>query len=546
MLVNDELDTPKTHESARAARRMFAQLPPGPRSILLLFLFFGAAVLLQVLSHAPRAEFGGYPDEPAHYVTSLMVREYITGPSPLSPMQFAENYYAHYPKVAFGHWPPLFYLVQALWMLLFSDSRLSVLLELAATTALLAHSLYSEARRWFGSQSGALLAGLLIVSLPLVQLYTDEEMSETLLVLVCFWSAVYLARYIDSERWQDSLWFGVFFALAVLTKGSGWLLAMLPPIALLLTRKLHLVLRRSFWVSAAVVAATCLPWQLTTMRLAEEGWVGGSSPSVGYTVSALARFLPIFGEIVGPFLAVLAVVGIVVTVLAPMFRRPVDSHPAVMLALVFAVWVFHSVVPAGVEDRKLIIALPAFILFVFAGGYWIAGWLPFPLKLRPWRGVSVAALGALFFFLQTFSIPRERHYGYTEAARFLTSDSQLRGAKILVSSGWVGEGLLVSEVAMRQPRPRDTIIRATKAMAKVDWSGARYHSLFSSPAQVMDYLDRENIGVVVTDTFGGAGRIPHHELLAHTIAGSGRFQPIGTFPGDSLAHGEVHVYRLLH
>ena len=38
-------------------------------------------------------------------------------------MAFAENYYLHYPEVAMGHWPPGFYLLQAVWTLLFPTQR---------------------------------------------------------------------------------------------------------------------------------------------------------------------------------------------------------------------------------------------------------------------------------------------------------------------------------------------------------------------------------------------------------------------------------------
>ncbi len=472
-----------------------------------------------------------------------MVREYLTSPQLLSPLHFARDYYHHYPKVAFGHWPPLFYVVQALWMLLFSSSRVSILLELAATTSLLAYAVFSEARRWFGWKAG-MLAGLLTVCLPLIQVYTDEEMAETLLVLTCFWSVIYFARYLDSERWQDSVAFGVFFALAVLTKGSGWLLAMVPPIALILTRKLRILSRSGFWLSALIVAAVCLPWQLTTMGMAEQGWAGGTRPSVHYTLASLWQFLPILMQITGVVLALLVALGIVVKVVLPVFRKHVASGPAVMFSFILAVWLFHSLVPAGVEDRKMLIAAPALILFLFAGGFWIADRLPLRGGLARWRYSFVAAAVAAIFFLQTFSVPRETHYGYSEAARFITSDPSLRDATILVSSGAIGEGLLVSEIAMREPHPTDTILRATKVLAQMDWAGAHYQSFFSKPAEIVDYLDRNQVGLVVTDDFTPDSALPHNELLRRTIQQSGRFQPIARFrPAPGVSTRDIEVYR---
>ena len=100
---------------ARPVRSWGSMRPP----LLLLLLYFSITVLLQWASGTYHSDFGGYPDEPGHYVTGLMVRDYIAAGFPDSPSRFAENYYLHYPKVAIGHWPPVFYSIQAAWMLIF-------------------------------------------------------------------------------------------------------------------------------------------------------------------------------------------------------------------------------------------------------------------------------------------------------------------------------------------------------------------------------------------------------------------------------------------
>ena len=66
-----------------------------------------------------------------------MLRDYFVHFHFQSPLRFAEEYYHHYPKVAFGHWPPFFYMLQAVWMAVFSAARTSVRLQIACTTALL-------------------------------------------------------------------------------------------------------------------------------------------------------------------------------------------------------------------------------------------------------------------------------------------------------------------------------------------------------------------------------------------------------------------------
>jgi hypothetical protein len=80
-------------------------------------------LILQVLGGAYTSGFGGYPDEPAHLVTSLMVREVIAGLDFGHPLQFAQQYYYHYPKVAIGVRPPVFYGALGTWFLVVGASR---------------------------------------------------------------------------------------------------------------------------------------------------------------------------------------------------------------------------------------------------------------------------------------------------------------------------------------------------------------------------------------------------------------------------------------
>ncbi len=506
---------------------------------------FALAVVLQLLNGAFGSEFNAYPDEPAHYVTSLMIREYITGPHPFSPLKFAEQYYHHYPKVAFGHWPPVFYVVQAAWMLLFSASRASVRLEIAFTTALLAFSLWREARHWFG-HFWALLAAVLLVCVPLIQNSTDEEMAEILLVLCCFWSTIYFSRYLESGAPSDSAWFGGYFSLAVLTKGSGWLLVLLPPIALLLTRKLKYLLKGSFWYGVVLIAVLCLPWQILTLHSASRGWSGGSQPSLSYTLPALAQFLGLLVSILGPVLSILVALGIVVQVIVPLFSRAVSAVPAAMIGLILGDWIFHAAVPAGVEDRKMIIAVPAIIYFLFAGAIWLADHIPFGIPMH-WRQAIVAVLSAFAFATTTFTIPRASHFGYSEAARFIVSDPSLRNATLMVSSGSIGEGLLISEIAMCEPRPRDTILRATKQLAQVDWAGTNYRSFYKTPVELLRYLSGAHISGVVLDDYRGESEFPHQELVERTIQENpGDFQLLAVFSGhEDGTPGKVKVYRVL-
>ena len=192
------------------------------------------------------ANFGGYPDEPGHFINGLLVRDYLTTLSLVSPVQFAEDYYVHYPKVTIGHWPPVFYLQQALWSLVFSTARSSILILMAILAGLIALTIFHTLRNELGAPI-SLAASLLWLMLPLIQRYTAMVMAEIPLTLLCFWAVLCFARYVQREHWRSAVAFGILASLAILTKGNGFALAAVPPLAMAFTRKWHLLRRPCFW-----------------------------------------------------------------------------------------------------------------------------------------------------------------------------------------------------------------------------------------------------------------------------------------------------------
>jgi 4-amino-4-deoxy-L-arabinose transferase-like glycosyltransferase len=139
-------------------------------------------------------------------------------------MVYAEQYYLRYPKVAIGHWPPAFYIAQAAWTLGLGPSRVSVLLLQALLAALTAAVIYNAAMRH--GHAVAAVAGAIFLLLHVTRRYTAMVMAENLLALVSICAALALGAYLETEKPWHSVLFAMFAALAVLTKGTGWALAL--------------------------------------------------------------------------------------------------------------------------------------------------------------------------------------------------------------------------------------------------------------------------------------------------------------------------------
>lgn len=77
-----------------------------------------AALLLGCVTLVLAAATGGLSsslieaDEGAHYVNALFLGDWIRAGFP-PPVTFARTFYAHFPKLTIGHWPPGWYMLEA-------------------------------------------------------------------------------------------------------------------------------------------------------------------------------------------------------------------------------------------------------------------------------------------------------------------------------------------------------------------------------------------------------------------------------------------------
>lgn len=513
------------------------------RGLLIFALLMAAVVTLQWLAGAYSSELSGYPDEPAHYVTGLMIRDYIASGFATTPVQFAETFYIHYPKVAFGIWGPLLPTVEGVWMLLFSPSRASLLFLMALITALLAFTLARVVGREFGPYAGV-GSGLLLISLPVVQLNACMTMADNLCALMQVWAFLCFGRYLDSQRRRDAVWFGLFACLSILTKINGVALVLLPPLALILSRRVALVKSRNFWIPAVMVLVIAGPWQYFSFRLVN----GIGERQVSWSIAS--AYFPMFLNILGPWLLPFALAGFYDRVIRPFPAGKVEGLWAAAGAMPVAFWVFHAVVPsAGAEPRYTAAVVAPILMFFVAGVAWVASLVPprrLPLPVR----AGVLALGAACVFAATtFSIPRKLSYGFSELAEELVNRPELRDTAWLISSGAQGEGMLISEVAMRERRPGHILLRSTKMLATVDWDGGRYESLLSTPEQSLAYLESVPVRLLIVDRNPGGHPLAHQASLLKMLAQyPDRWQLIGTYPRAvpvTAPHSRIEVYRLL-
>ena len=524
----------------RSAFRFQSAKAQRGRVVVLFLLLFLVSWLFQYWGHSWNGENNAESDAPAHYVSGLMVHDYVRLGFPVSPIQFAQVFYAHYPKVAIGHWPPVFYVLQAAWMLLFGDSLHSDLAFMAFLNALFAMTLYVVARREFGSKAAAIFCTVLMLSIPVVQWCEDSILADLPVALFSFWAALCWARYLDNGRIRWAVGFSSLALLGILTKGNGYAVVLAPPITILLTRRFDVLKNIRLWMASAPIALSLL-WVFFTWRLV--GPTMQFQPGLAFFTKALLAYTAYLSTAAGVHVFLFALIG-AATLIPELRARTIGGFWLSMLALSIAEILYHSITPAGIEPRYIVVVIPCILLFMWRGVIQTATWLPFVPLPRSGRIPALAALIAILFACCVFALPAKQPTGFAQAAAFLTNHRKFARPAILVSSEAGGEGPFIARMAeLDHMRLSRVVLRASHVLADSDWNGRNYKLLMHSSAEIADYLSQVPIGAVVIDRTSRKLPNLHQPLLEQAIASHPeQWKLAGVFPAHATEHRGIAVY----
>jgi hypothetical protein len=480
------------------------------------FLLLLLAVAVQFALGAYGRELGANADEPAHFVSGLMVRDYLAHGIGESPVAFAQRYYAHYPKVAIGNWPPAFYVLEGFWLLVLPVRVASALLLIATLAAATAWLVFRAARPVLGAPFALLGAATFLLFQP-IPVYTSAVMAEIPVTFAVALATLAWGQCLLRERRRDVLAFGAAAAVAVLTKGNALLLGLLPPLAIVLSGRWRVLRVRVLWGVVALVAAAAGAWLWRYLPTMRAGWprpdeLFGQLGDLGFYPTEMARANGV------PLLA-LAVLGAVDGVRRTARGSDERVAWATAIAAVLATLAFHAVLPGLLDFRHLAPAYPFLAMLVAAGARALARVLR---RVAPRPGIAMGgslALVALLVGLRLRPLRPIQLDGYAAAAATLrTAQGQADSLVVLVASDAIGEGALVTEAALRDPRrPRDVVWRATKLLTLVTWAGRDYTLRADSDTALLALLDGARVGAVVIDR-SVAHPDPHVQLLARTAA----------------------------
>jgi hypothetical protein len=462
-------------------------------------------ILLVVFSmlrvHAFRTEFADDPDEAGHFMSGMLVHDYLAQGRALQPMEFARTYYAYYPKIAIGHWPPLFYAIQAAWYAAAGAGPAQVMILQTILFVAFAAMVFLSARGAAGRFGAFMLTAVVVLS-PATQYAMTKLLADGLVSMLMFASVLALAAYVSKRSIRWVVLYFLFAVAATFTKANALALFVIVPAAILVSGSFGLLRSRAFWIASVAAAILTALWYVPTWQLAKNGIVS-HGVSFAQGMFDLRTYLVSFVQSIGPLAAALWALGLVVV--ARNGARG-DLRGRMCLGYVVGWIVFHAVVPTGGPQRYLLsVLIPAAVLAA-EGLRWASARLRGRL-IAP-AGV-LAAASLVVLLVTTADFPPAAAAGYRRAWERIPARSDKR--VVLVVSDACGEGALVTRARLDGPLWGTVALRGYEVLAKSDWLGGGYQTLFATDEELRAYLERMTIDYVVLDTF--AGRLPHYRQI---------------------------------
>ena len=496
--------------------------------LVLLFLAITACfAALQWSAGAYRSDLAGDPDEAAHAVTALMVRDYIARGGGGSPMEFARRYYDLFPKVALGHYPPGYYIPGALVLLPWCSPFALIVLQ-AVFAGVLGAMVCAFARR---ETEDSWLAGIAAAALVVFQpemfrtgCHVLSDLLLCVLVLGAVWCwQVFLKRDARGGALLP-LCFGLLAALAILTKGSALGLAGVPLLAAALCARWRDLKTTRWWMSAPPVVVLAAPWMLYSVRFTSEGFV--NTPPAQFFIKAAGYYARVIPQELGWPVVALLLLSLGRMIAGRIRGSPPDAARGVLWAGWLSMQLLIMVVPTGFSPRYL---LPGWAFAVILAAIECEWWLARLMIARGGAGESATArTGAVTAVVLLFSLGigwRDRPKivtGYRDAvARLLAARDARRQERWLVSADPRGEGAVIAAAAVGLPERCEGVLashRGSKEIVDSDWLGQKYQARFASAAEVRAHLAKLGITRVLVDLSLSAGDLrPHVTAVADAL-----------------------------
>ncbi|MES2452649.1 MAG: glycosyltransferase family 39 protein [Pseudomonadota bacterium] len=490
---------------------------------------FALGLLLGLAALALAAMTGGLsrsfldPDESAHYVNTLFIADWLRAGLP-APMTFARDFYAHFPKLSIGHWPPGWYALLAPSFAIMRPSPFG-----AAMMSAFIAGLPAALTGWGLFRSGAprlaIAAAFVVLLLPLTVESARYFLLDQPVALIVGAAAIAWLAAAERPSWWRYALFGAFAVFATLVKGNGTLVVLIPAIEIGLSRRWRLLADRRLWTVGAITFFLILPWYLISFRISAGGF--NYQPGFAYAWASLVTNCTAVRDNIGWVGLLLASLGAVHE-----WRDP-HSGPVVRIALatILATLVFQAGVPVALADRYILPLLPWCVLLAALGVRTL--W-----NVHDLGRLAAAACVAVAFIVPVATLMHatvKPDLGAPAVAQAMVN----RPGVWLVDGRAGGEGAVIAAAAYADGgRRRIWVARASQWLSTSDFMGRGYALTVRSPSGASAILDRLGVSGVVLVGERSKLAYPHSVVLQEALRRSAFHGNIRPF---AAGHGAVLV-----
>lgn len=480
---------------------------PGSYVALFYFLLFTALCLLvQHLAGAYATDASLASDESAHIVNSFLIFDFLHTHQLANVLHFGSNYYEHFPRVSIGHWPPFYYMVQTLILMVFGRSIIPMLFFQSVTAGLAAAVTGAVVRRQQGGWVG-LAAGLMTLSAPVLLFQLNAVMIDIFLGLLILLTTLAWTRYVQTVSWRWGCIFAGLASCAILSKGNALGLALLPLLYCLLRWDFSILKSRKTWFAALIVGGVTFPWYIISYRFASDAF------AYSWGWSFVLHALGFYAQSIFRSFGFLGGGALLLGVLLVVRKGRLDRNELLvsLVSSVGALYLFLLLIPSGIEDRLLIPLIPsAVIIAVYGLGAAVQGvikqwWKNTP----PWTYRAILFLAIVLNVISVIRIPSLTSLNMDKIAQVILN-SHNGNPLVLVSGCSRAEGALIASFAQDDISRAHYIIRGFKSLASDDYMGMQYRQRFQTVNDLSSWLTQNYIGWIVVDTS------PESMELAHT------------------------------
>lgn len=476
--------------------------------------FLLCVLVLSTSVIVPRIKMGEFSynvDETQHAATGLFMADLLRDHPFSHPVEYTYQYYAEYPALSgVVHWPPLFYLFEGLFFLLFGPTvvaaRLSILFF-----ALIGVTFWYLLIRELQSEWMAAAGALMLACLPSDLLFEKTVMLEIPCLALSLGAIFFWTRYLIRESSREVYWFAIFASAALLTKQNAIFLipfCFLSGLALRGPRVfLQAPILRAILLGAVLIApfyglVYMVHWKTIAMDL------GQQEPSVGHSVAVYWRALP---EQLGWTWLLLALLGMGVS-------RWWDRSRNVVLMLSWILACYGTFTLIGhKEPRYALYWVPPFLYFAF-------GVLTAYFRRPFFRTVSVALVVLLLATSLVFGWSLRRPYvsGYETTAASITNSTN---SGIILYDGPL-PGNFIFFIRAHDPHRRFLVLRKALYAVNLKLQGGSVE-LLHNESDIERYIRTHGVRFVVAAE-GTQLPFPSQVVLRSMLAGP-PFRPLGRF-----------------